>query len=243
MSQLFTSGGQSIGVSASASVLPMNIQDWFPLGWTSWVSLQSKGLSRIFSNTTMFSSSSVSLDNWDQPPQSMGFPGGSDSRVHLRCRRPRFNPWSWEDPLEKRWLPTSVLPGEFHGQRSLAGYSPWSCKESDIVEWLTFHCSQYNNTVVFPLVQGHKNPKYSRGNLNFQFSGNIVGGRIPPLGPKKQSPKLQVQEAKILFSGLLNVTLPRAILTLLIPGSFVSVTTYLQRASLMPKLWFKNIHI
>ena len=47
------SGGQSIGVSASASVLPMNIQDWFPLGWTGWISLQSKGLSRVFSNTTV----------------------------------------------------------------------------------------------------------------------------------------------------------------------------------------------
>ena len=46
MSQLFASGGQSIGVSASASVLPMNIQDWFPLGWTGWISLQSKGLSQ-----------------------------------------------------------------------------------------------------------------------------------------------------------------------------------------------------
>ena len=53
MSQFFTSGGQSIGVSASASVLPMNIQDWFPLGWTRWISLQSKGLSRVFSNTTV----------------------------------------------------------------------------------------------------------------------------------------------------------------------------------------------
>ena len=52
MSQLFTSGGQSTGVSASASVLPMNIQDWFPLGWTGWISLWSKGLSRVFSNTT-----------------------------------------------------------------------------------------------------------------------------------------------------------------------------------------------
>ena len=51
MSQFFTSGGQSIGASASASVLPMNIQDWFPLGWTGWISLQSKGLSRVFSNT------------------------------------------------------------------------------------------------------------------------------------------------------------------------------------------------
>ena len=52
MSQFFTSGGQSIGVSAS-SVLPMNTQDWSPLGWTVWISLQSKGLSRVFSNTTV----------------------------------------------------------------------------------------------------------------------------------------------------------------------------------------------
>ena len=52
-SQVFASSGQSIGVSASASVLPMNIQDWSPLGWASWISLQSKGLSRVFSNTTV----------------------------------------------------------------------------------------------------------------------------------------------------------------------------------------------
>ena len=53
MSQLFTSGGQSIGVSASTSVLPMNTQEWSPLEWTGWISLQSKGLSRVFSNTTV----------------------------------------------------------------------------------------------------------------------------------------------------------------------------------------------
>ena len=53
MSRFFSSGGQMIGVSASTSVLPMNIQDWFPLGWTGWISLQSKGLSRVFSNTTV----------------------------------------------------------------------------------------------------------------------------------------------------------------------------------------------
>ena len=53
MSQLFAWGGQSIGVSASASVLPMNVQDWSPLGWTGWISLQSKGLTRVFSNTTV----------------------------------------------------------------------------------------------------------------------------------------------------------------------------------------------
>ena len=53
VSQVFPSGGQSIGVSASTSVLPMNTQDWSPLGWTGWISLQSKGLSRVFSNTTV----------------------------------------------------------------------------------------------------------------------------------------------------------------------------------------------
>ena len=70
MRQFFTSGGQSIGVSVSTSVLPMNIQDWSPLGWTSWISLQSKGLSRVSSsrvssNTTVqkyqFFSAQVSL--------------------------------------------------------------------------------------------------------------------------------------------------------------------------------------
>ena len=54
MSQLFASGGQSIGASASASALPMNSQDWSPLGWTDWISLQFKGLSRVFSNTTVY---------------------------------------------------------------------------------------------------------------------------------------------------------------------------------------------
>ena len=53
MSQLFTWGGQNTGVSASTSVLPVNTQDWSPLGWTGWISLQSKGLSRVFSNTTV----------------------------------------------------------------------------------------------------------------------------------------------------------------------------------------------
>ena len=53
MSQFFASGGQSIGVSALASFLPKNTQDWSPLEWTGWISLQSKGLSRVFSNTTL----------------------------------------------------------------------------------------------------------------------------------------------------------------------------------------------
>ena len=76
MSQLFTSGGQRIGVSASASVLPMNIQDWFPLGWTGWISLQSKGLSRVFSNTTVqkhqFFCAQLSLAQLSHPYMTTG---------------------------------------------------------------------------------------------------------------------------------------------------------------------------
>ena len=67
MSYFFTSGGQSIGVSASTSVLPMNTQGWSPLRWTGWISLQSKGLSRVFSNTTaqkhQFFSTQLSLES------------------------------------------------------------------------------------------------------------------------------------------------------------------------------------
>ena len=59
-SQVFTPDGQNIGASASASVLPVNIQDWFPLGWTGWISLQAKGLSRVFSSTTIWKTLSIS---------------------------------------------------------------------------------------------------------------------------------------------------------------------------------------
>ena len=108
VSQFFSSGSQSIGVSASASVLPMNIQDWFPLGWTCWISLQSKGLglSRAFSNTTVqkhqFFSTQLSL--W----------------------RRQWHP----TPV--------LLPGKSHGWRSLEGCSPWGCWGSDMTEWLPF---------------------------------------------------------------------------------------------------------
>ena len=61
MNPLFASGGQNIGVSVSTSVLPMNTQDWFPSGWTGWISLQSKGLSRVFFNTTVQSINSSAL--------------------------------------------------------------------------------------------------------------------------------------------------------------------------------------
>ena len=78
MNQLFASGCQSIGVSASTSVLPMNIQDWSPLGWTGWISLRSEGLSRVFSNTTV------------QKHQFFGAQPSSQSNSHIH---------TW--PLEK----------------------------------------------------------------------------------------------------------------------------------------------
>ena len=71
MSWYFASGGQSTGVSTWTSVLPMNIQDWFPLGWTIWISLQSKGLSRAFSNTTV------------QKHQSFGAQLSLNSNAHI----------------------------------------------------------------------------------------------------------------------------------------------------------------
>ena len=80
MSQLFTSGGQNIGVSASASILPMNTQDWSPSGWTGWISLQSKELSRVFSNTTV------------QKHQFFSTPLSSQFNSHIH---------TW--PLEKQW--------------------------------------------------------------------------------------------------------------------------------------------
>ena len=106
MSQLFTSGGQSIGASASTSVLPMNTLDWSPSGGTGWISLQSKGLSRVFSNTTVQKHQlfSTKLSLWRRQWQSI--------------------------PV--------LLPGEFHGQRSLVGCSPWGRKESDTTEQLHF---------------------------------------------------------------------------------------------------------
>ena len=79
MSQLFAWGGQSTGVSASASVLPMSTQDWSPLGWTGWISWQSKGLSRVFSNTTV------------QKHQFFGTQLSSQSNSHIY-------PWPLEKP-------------------------------------------------------------------------------------------------------------------------------------------------
>ena len=70
------------------------------------------------------------------------FPGGSNGSVCLQCGRPGFDPWIQKIPWRRKWQPTPVLlPGKFHGWRSLAGYSPWGSKESDMTERLHFHFS------------------------------------------------------------------------------------------------------
>ena len=86
MSQLFASGDQIFGVSASISVLPMSTQDWSPLGWTGWISLQSKGLSRVFSNTTV------------QKNQFFGAKLSLQSNSHIHTW-PLVKPWPWLDGL------------------------------------------------------------------------------------------------------------------------------------------------
>ena len=102
VSQLLAWGGQSIGVSASASVLPMNTQDWSPLGWTDWISLQSKGLSRVFSNTTV------------QKHQFFSTQLSSQSNSHIKH--------NWIGIyLVVQWLRHSVLPLQGVWVQSLVG--------------------------------------------------------------------------------------------------------------------------
>ena len=127
MSQLFTSGGQSIEVSASTSVLPRNIQDWSPLGWTGWISLQSKGLSRVFSNTT--------VQKHQLGIYIYGFPCGSAVKNLPANEGNGFSPWVGKVPWRRKWQPIPVsLSGKLHGQRNLADYSPRGLR-SQI--WLT----------------------------------------------------------------------------------------------------------
>ena len=103
MSQFFVSGGQSTGVSASASVLSMNIQNWFPLGWTSLISLQAKGPSRTFSNTTVQKHQSKTSDsiiakwNWGFLKEYDVYKNSGEyySRAHLRNIKFSSNTYWW----------------------------------------------------------------------------------------------------------------------------------------------------
>ena len=141
----FTSGGQSIGASASASVLLMNIQDWFTLGLTGWISLLSMGLSRLFSSTTVWKhqffgtqSSLVQLSHPYMTRQNfvskvMSLITGTLSRSIIAfLSRSKHFLISWLQSLSAViWSPRKVfLPGELQRQKSLVDYSPWGSKET-----------------------------------------------------------------------------------------------------------------
>ena len=139
--QFFTSGGQSIGVSASTSILPVNIQDWFPLGWIIWSPCSQRD-SQESSPTPQFESRQENLKLSSLLSFllfSRVFPGdASNKEPDCHCRRNKwcgFSPWVGKIPWRRKWQPTpAFLPGEFHGQRSLMGYGPWVHKESDTTE-------------------------------------------------------------------------------------------------------------
>ena len=144
MSQVFSSGSQSIG--ASASVLPMNIQYWFPLGWTGWISLPSKGLSRVFSNTnskvSILQGSASFMDHLSRLYTTAGRTMTVTARTFIsRVVSSLFNMLS-RFVQRRQWHPTPVLlPGKSHGRRSLEGCSPWGRWGSDTTEPLHFHFS------------------------------------------------------------------------------------------------------
>ena len=130
VSQFFASGGQKIGASASASILPISIQNWFPLGLTGLIALLSKGLSRVFSSTTVWKHQFFdALPLWHEELLIRGFLGlalvvknppanAGDARDH------GFDPWVRKIPWRRAWQPTPVfLPGKSHGQRSLVDCS------------------------------------------------------------------------------------------------------------------------
>ena len=159
MSQLFASGGQISGASSSTSVLPVNIQGWFPLGLTGFISLLSEGFSRVFSNTTVRKHQSFGIqpslwstftsihDYWKNHSfdymdlcQVLKVAGPliprwcSAKEPTYQCRRSKrlgLGKISWS----RKWQPTPMfLSGKSHGQRSLVGYSPWGHKGSDTTE-------------------------------------------------------------------------------------------------------------
>ena len=139
-SQFFTSGGQSIGVSASTSVLPVNIQDWFPLGWTGWIFWLSKGLSsgqHHNSKASILQCSAFFTVQLSHPYMTTG-------KTVVSTR------WTSVDKVMSLLFnmlskPTLVfLPGESHGWRSLVGYSPWGRTESNTTEQLQLHCLDWS---------------------------------------------------------------------------------------------------
>ena len=162
MSQLFTWGGQSTGVSALASFLPKNNQGWSPSEWTGWISLQSKGLGKSLlqhhslkasilrrsafftvqlSHPYMTRGKTIALTRRNRMSYFyfnwlgiLRWHSVKESVCHFRrLKRCRFDPWIGKIPWSRKWQPIPLfLPGKFHGQRSLAGQNPRGPKESDM---------------------------------------------------------------------------------------------------------------
>ena len=148
MSQLSEPGGQSIGVSASISVLPMNTQDWSPLGWTSWISSQSKGtlkslLQHHSSKASILQCSAFFTVQLSHPYMTTGKTIGLTRQTFVdKVMSLLFSMLSRLVIWRRKWQPTPVfLPGESQGRGSLVGCSPWGLKELDMTEGLhfTFH--------------------------------------------------------------------------------------------------------
>ena len=150
VSQLFAWGGQSIGISASASVLPVNTQDWSPLGWTSWISLQSKGFSRVFSNTIvqkhqffstqlftvqlshpyMTSGKTIALTRWTFVGRVMSLLFNMLSRLDITFLPRSKHLWIDKESACKAWDPGSI-PGSGRSPVEGNSYPPlYSCLEN-----------------------------------------------------------------------------------------------------------------
>ena len=148
MSWLLTSGSQSIGASASALVLPMNIQDWFPLGLTGFISLPSKRFSRVFSSTTVqkyqFFSTQCSL--WSNFHITLGYPGGSAGKESAFSEGdlyliPGLERYSGEG---KGYSTPLSWPGEICGL-----YSPWAAKNQTWLSGFHFHFILYYLSFIY----------------------------------------------------------------------------------------------
>ena len=126
---------------ASASVFSVNVQGWFPLGLTGLMSLRSKGLTSIFSYTTIRNHQFFGA----QPPLWSNF--HICKEFTCQCRRCGFDPWVRKILWGRKWQPTPVfLPGKSHGQRSLVGYSPRGHKDSDTAKYAHMHSYPYVTT-------------------------------------------------------------------------------------------------
>ena len=114
----------------------------------------------------------------------LGFPAGPDGKECLQCRRLRFDPWVGKIPGEGNWQPTLVLlPGEFHGERSPVGYSPWGHKELDMIEWLTLPLSFFfmayywaikKNKLVIHVKTWDESPNNMRNESSFIYTEKSI---------------------------------------------------------------------